>query len=64
MTSPGDDLTINGVHLNARGYETFSGALFRQVFGVKAPEVNEALRQAIIEKNRQFFYRNRPVNTI
>ncbi|MCS5628793.1 MAG: GDSL-type esterase/lipase family protein, partial [Planctomycetes bacterium] len=63
MTSPGDDLTINGVHLNARGYEVFSEALFKQVIGENPPAVNESLRQAVIEKNKQFFYRYRPVNT-
>ena len=63
MTSPGDDLTINGAHLNARGYEVFSEALFKQVIGRNPPAVNETLRQAVIEKNKQFFYRYRPVNT-
>ncbi|MEC9349416.1 MAG: PVC-type heme-binding CxxCH protein, partial [Planctomycetota bacterium] len=63
MTSPGDDLTINGVHLNARGYEVFSKTLFKQVIGENPPAVNESLRQAVIEKNKQFFYRYRPVNT-
>ncbi|MCH2368589.1 MAG: SGNH/GDSL hydrolase family protein, partial [Planctomycetes bacterium] len=63
MTSPGDDLTINGAHLNARGYEVFSEALFKQIIGKNPPAVDEALRQAVIEKNRQFFYRYRPVNT-
>ena len=29
----------------------------------RAPEINEALRQAIIDKNRQFFRRYRPLNT-
>ncbi|MEE3181561.1 MAG: GDSL-type esterase/lipase family protein, partial [Planctomycetota bacterium] len=63
MASPGEDLTINGVHLNGKGYKVFAEALFKQVFGRDAPAVNEAVREAVIEKNKQFFYRYRPVNT-
>ncbi|MCA8995853.1 MAG: hypothetical protein KDA80_02680, partial [Planctomycetaceae bacterium] len=56
-------LTKNGVHLNDRGYETFARAVYRQTFGEDASAVNEQLREAIVDKNRQFFRRYRPVNT-
>jgi putative heme-binding domain-containing protein len=63
MESPGSDLTFNGIHLEAEGYEVFARALFEQVFGGPAPAINETLRAAVVEKNRQYFRRYRPVNT-
>ena len=63
MESPGSDLTINGVHLNAAGDEVFSRSLFRRVFGEEPPKVNEELLKTIVDKNRQFFRRFRPLNT-
>ncbi len=63
MASPGSDLTINGVHLNEAGYETFAALVYRQLFGETAPAVRDDLRQAIIDKNRQYFRRYRPLNT-
>jgi hypothetical protein len=64
MASGGTDLTINGCHLNEAGYKVFAEALFTKTFGGrKAPAVDEAVRAAVIEKNKQFFRRYRPVNT-
>ena len=63
MASGGTDLTINGCHLNEAGYKVFAETLFAQTFGGKAPTVNEPVRAAVIEKNKQFFRRYRPVNT-
>ncbi len=63
MRSPGNDLTINGVHLSLAGDRLFSQTLFREAFGQEPPELNEALREAILDKNRQYFRRFRPVNT-
>lgn len=63
LRSPGSDLTVNGVHLTEEGYATFAAALYKGLFGEEPPEVNEALRQAIIDKDRQFFRRYRPLNT-
>lgn len=63
MESPGDDLTVNGIHLQEEGYKLLGETLFSQIFGKKAPELNEALRQEVLEKNKQFFRRYRPVNT-
>ncbi len=64
MASGGSDLTINGCHLNEAGYKVFAEALFTKTFGDrKGPAVDEAVRAAVIEKNKQFFRRYRPVNT-
>ena len=64
MASGGTDLTINGCHLNEAGYKVFAEALFAKTFGGrKGPAVDEAVRAAVIEKNKQFFRRYRPVNT-
>ncbi len=63
MESPGSDLTINGVHLNEEGYALFAAIVYRQLFGETAPEPRDDLRDAIIDKNRQYFRRYRPLNT-
>lgn len=56
-------LTINGCHLNDYGYKRFGAELFTAVFGAAPPEVNENVREMVIEKNKQYFRRYRPVNT-
>lgn len=63
MEDPGSDLTFNGVHLEDEGYRLFADVLFRKVFNRPAPEANDELRAAIVEKNRQYFRRYRPLNT-
>ncbi len=63
MRSPGSDLTINGVHLNDDGYALFSKIVYRSLFGEDAPEARDDIRQVVIDKNRQFFRRYRPLNT-
>ena len=63
MSSPGSDLTFNGVHMEEVGYARFGNALFEQVFGKPPPEIDDKLRHAVVEKNRQYFRRFRPVNT-
>ncbi len=63
MTAPESELTINGVHLNEAGDKFISELLFEETFGIDAPEVNESLRQAVIDKNHQYFRRFRPLNT-
>ncbi|MFT4637262.1 MAG: plastocyanin [Verrucomicrobiales bacterium] len=57
------DWTINGAHLTDAGYAQVDGNLFREVFAQSAPEVNEEVRQVLIDKNRQYFRRYRPLNT-
>ncbi|WP_166829380.1 PVC-type heme-binding CxxCH protein [Thalassoroseus pseudoceratinae] len=63
MQSLGSDLTINGIHLNEVGNQVFSAALFEEVFKADAPVVKDAVRTAVIDKNREYFRRFRPVNT-
>lgn len=63
MDSPGTDLTFNGAHLNDAGYQLFSRLVYRGIFLEDAPSVPEDLRQVVIDKNRQYFRRYRPLNT-
>ncbi|MDP7050521.1 MAG: GDSL-type esterase/lipase family protein, partial [Verrucomicrobiota bacterium] len=63
MASGGSDLTINGCHLNDEGYQVFAKELFKQTFGKAAPKTSQSLQAAVVEKNKQFFRRYRPVNT-
>jgi putative heme-binding domain-containing protein len=63
MRDPATDLTTNGCHLNEKGYALFARALFEGAFGETPPETAAALRQAVIDKDRQFFRRFRPLNT-
>ena len=56
-------LTINGVHLTAEGDALMSAQLFREMFGTAAPTMNEELRAAVVDKNRQYFRRYRPLNS-
>ncbi|MCA9227940.1 MAG: hypothetical protein KDA47_20105, partial [Planctomycetales bacterium] len=63
MRSPGTDLTINGIHLTQQGDRLFSETLFQQIFQQQPPEINDSLRQAITDKNREYFRRFRPLNT-
>ena len=63
MKKVGIDHTINGSHLNEKGYELFGKILFEKLFKKAKPSINEDIRFAVIEKNRQHFYRYRPLNT-
>lgn len=63
MRSPGTDLTSNGIHLNAAGDRLFSELLFSALFKTEPPSINETLQAAVVDKNRQYFRRFRPVNT-
>ncbi len=63
MSSGGSDLTINGCHLNDAGYRLLARMLFAETFNRKAPAPNAAVTAAVVEKNKQFFRRYRPVNT-
>ena len=63
MKSQSNDFTFNGCHLNDAGYRLFANTVFHQILGYEPPVVNEELRSAVLEKNRQFFRRFRPVNT-
>ncbi|MBC8243682.1 MAG: HEAT repeat domain-containing protein [Verrucomicrobia bacterium] len=63
MESPKSDLTFNGCHLNDAGYQLFAKSVFDSAFDQKTPIVNEEIRAVVLEKNKQFFRRFRPVNT-
>ncbi len=63
MKSPGSDLTINGVHLNEEGYALLAKIVYRGLFGEDAPQVRDDIREVVIDKNRQYFRRYRPLNT-
>lgn len=57
------DYTINGVHLTDAGYRVFADALFEATFDKPAPQGNDELLDVIVDKNRQYFRRYRPLNT-
>jgi putative heme-binding domain-containing protein len=65
MASPGSDVTTNGCHLNELGDWIFANALFKGAFWKDPPNinVNEDLRQAVIDRDRQYVRRYRPLNT-
>ena len=63
LGDPATDLSINGCHLSAAGYSAFAATLFRGLFGTDPPAVDEGLRDACIDLDRQFFRRYRPLNT-
>ena len=50
MSSPGSDLTMNGAHLNEKGYRLFAATVFEQLFGEDAPKLDEKVREAVVEK--------------
>lgn len=63
MQDQSNSLTFNGCHLTASGYSKLANILYQQLFKEKAPAVNEVLRKAVVDKNRQYFRRYRPLNT-
>jgi len=63
MRNENTTYTINGIHLNQQGYARFATDLYQAVFQQAPPEVPDALREAVVEKNRQYFRRYRPLNT-
>ena len=58
-----EKITINGCHLNEKGYQKLAEILYQSLIGADAPSLNEDVRAAVIEKNTQHFYRYRPLNT-
>jgi putative heme-binding domain-containing protein len=63
VANPATDLTINGCHLTRQGYDLFAQEFFRRCFRAEPPAISEPLRQAVIDLDRQFFRRYRPLNT-
>jgi len=57
-------LTFNGCHLNEDGYRVLADLLYRKAFGAKkAPEFSEELREVVLDKEKQYFRRYRPLNS-
>jgi azurin len=63
MADSKTDITFNGAHMDAEGYRVFGETLFQGAFGTKLPKLDERIRQTIVDKGRQWFYRYRPLNT-
>ena len=58
MDDRSTDLTFNGAHMLEEGYRVFAKAAYEKTFGEElAPEVNERIREVVIDKNEHFFYR-------
>lgn len=60
------DLTDNGIHLTPQGYQV-AAPRFIEALGLEVPpqltsDAAEQLREAIVAKNKLFFYRWRPAN--
>lgn len=61
---PDTQFTINGIHFTNEGYAIVTDVLAAKL-GLKVPKVDtstEPLRQLVVEKNKQFFFRWRPIN--
>jgi len=56
------NLTVNTIHLNDGGYQVFAEKLFHGLFDETPPEVKPAVRAAVEDKDRQWFYHYRPLN--
>ncbi len=56
-------LTVNGIHLNEKGYRLFADSVYLQLFQEKAPTLDESIRSIVVDQNRQYFRRYRPLNT-
>jgi lysophospholipase L1-like esterase len=67
MAAAREPLTINGVHLNDRGYRQLAPVIDQALFGSRpaatggTPDL-EKLRAEILEKNLQFWYDYRAIN--
>jgi hypothetical protein len=59
--------TINGIHLTDEGYQKVAMMMMNELQLANQEATNwenlQALRELIVEKNRQFFFRWRPVNS-
>lgn len=61
---PDIQFTINGIHFTDEGYSLVSDIIATKL-GLAVPNVEsstETLRQIVVEKNKQFFFRWRPIN--
>ena len=63
MKGESTDITFNGAHMDGEGYKVFGETLIEKTFHTTAPKTNEKMRKLVIDKNEQWFYRYRPLNT-
>ena len=56
-------LTNDGHSQTVLGHTGFASETFQSLFHQRPPEINEPLRQLVLDKNRQFERRYRPLNT-
>ena len=63
IESGSSQLSANGTHLNEAGYRLFAREVFQTLFEVSPPDANEDLRAVVVDMNRQYFRRYRPLNT-
>ncbi|MEQ1825003.1 MAG: PVC-type heme-binding CxxCH protein [Pirellula sp.] len=63
MSSSASQLTTNGCHLNDQGDRLFADSLFRACFQRPTPQYSDDLKLAIIDRNKQYSRRYRPLNT-
>ncbi|TDU80817.1 putative membrane-bound dehydrogenase-like protein [Prosthecobacter fusiformis] len=62
QTASDEPLSLNGLYLNEKGDKVVAEAAFKTLTGEEAPQVNEKLRQAIVEKNWEWHQRYRTVD--
>ncbi|HYF34793.1 MAG TPA: PVC-type heme-binding CxxCH protein, partial [Prosthecobacter sp.] len=55
-------LSLNGLYLNEHGDKAIAAAAFKALTGKDAPEANETLRRAIVDKNWEWHQRYRTVD--
>ncbi|MEN3943339.1 PVC-type heme-binding CxxCH protein [Prosthecobacter sp. SYSU 5D2] len=58
----GDPMSLNGLYLNEKGDKAVAEAAFKSLAGQEAPQVNEKLRLAIVDKNWEWHQRYRTVD--
>lgn len=63
MLSAFGGFSDNRVHLNEAGYRLFAHQVFQTLFEESPPDVDEELRAIVVDMNRQYFRRYRPLNS-
>ncbi len=57
------DLTFNGIHMVEAGYELLGRLVSRALTGKIINTFDKPLREEVVDKNKQYFRRYRPLNT-
>lgn len=55
-------LTLNGCHLNEKGYQLFAKILMTELFGEEGPDIRQTVKDAIDDKSFHWWHRYRAVN--